>query len=61
MIRGFEQQKGRDYHDTFVLVVKFMSYKAIFALAAVLDWDVKQMDVKIAFLYDNVQETIYVR
>ena len=38
-----------------------MSYKTIFALAAALDWDVKQMNVKTAFLYDNVQETIYVR
>ena len=38
-----------------------MSYKAIFALIAALNWDVKQMNVKIVFLYDNVQETIYVR
>ena len=41
VVRGFEQQKGRDYHDTFASVVKFMSYKAIFALAAALNWDVK--------------------
>ena len=61
VVRGFEQQEGRDYHDTFASVVKPMSYKAIFALTAALDWDVKQMDVKTAFLYDNVQETIYVR
>ena len=38
-----------------------MSYKTIFALTAALDWDVKQMNVKTAFLYGNVQETIYVR
>ena len=37
-----------------------MSYKAIFALAAILNWDVKQINVKIVFLYGNVQETIYV-
>ena len=61
VIRGFEQQKSRDYHDTFASVVKLMSYKAIFALTAVLNWDVKQINVKIVFLYDNVQETIYVR
>ena len=61
VVRGFEQQKGRDYHDTFALVVKLMSYKAIFVLIAALDWNVEQMDVKIVFLYDNVQETIYVR
>ena len=38
-----------------------MSYKAIFALAAAMDWDVKQMDVKTAFLYGDVQEDIYVQ
>ena len=54
VIRGFEQQKGRDYHNTFVSVIKFMSYKTIFALIAALNWDVKQMNVKIVFLYDNV-------
>ena len=61
VVRGFEQQEGRDYHDTFASVVKPMSYKAIFALAAALDWDLEQMDVKTAFLYGNVKEEIYVR
>lgn len=61
VVRGFEQQEGRDYHDTFASVVKPMSYKAIFALAAALDWDVEQMDVKTAFLYGNVHEEIYVQ
>ena len=38
-----------------------MSYKTIFALITTLNWNVKQINVKIVFLYDNVQETIYVR
>ena len=38
-----------------------MSYKTIFVLTATSNWDVKQMNVKIVFLYDNVQETIYMR
>ena len=42
-------------------MIKFISYKAIFALTAALNWNVKQINVKIVFLYDNVQETIYVR
>ena len=61
MIRDFEQQKSRNYHNTFVSVIKFISYKTIFALTAALNWNVKQINVKIVFLYDNVQETIYVR
>ena len=59
-VRGFEQLEGLDYHETFASVVKPMSYKAIFAIAAANDWDIEQMDVKTAFLYGNVDEEIYV-
>jgi hypothetical protein len=37
VVRGFEQQEGLDFHETFASVVKPMSYKAIFALAATYD------------------------
>ena len=60
VVRGFEQQEGIDFNETFASVVKPMSYKAIFALAAALDWDLEQIDVKTAFLYGDVEETIYV-
>ena len=36
-----------------------MSYKLIFAIAAALDWEIDQMDVKTAFLYGLVEETVY--
>ena len=42
-------------------MIKFISYKTIFVLVAALNWDVKQINIKIVFLYGNVQETIYVR
>ena len=37
-----------------------MSYKIIFVIVAVNDWDLKQMNVKIVFLYKNIKEKIYV-
>lgn len=37
-----------------------MSYKALFAIAAALDYEIEQMDVKTAFLYGNVEEEVYV-
>lgn len=61
VVRGFQQREEIDYHETFASVVKPMSYKAIFAIAAAHDWEVHQMDVKTAFLYGNVQENIYVK
>ena len=59
-VRGFEQVEGLDYHETFSAVVKPMSYKAIFAIAAANDWEIEQMDVKTAFLYGNIDEEVYV-
>jgi Reverse transcriptase (RNA-dependent DNA polymerase) len=58
VVRGFEQREGLDFHETFASVVKPMSYKAIFALAAAYDWEIEQMDVKTAFLYGNINEDI---
>lgn len=60
VVRGFEQVDGRDFYETFASVVKPMSYKALFALAAALDLEIEQMDVKTAFLYGTIAEEIYV-
>ena len=59
-MRGFEQQVGLDYRETFTFVVKPMCYKALFAIAAALDLNIEQMDVRIALFYGQVQEEIYV-
>jgi hypothetical protein len=48
-VRGFTQEEGIDYDETFASVVKPMSYKALFAIAAALDLEIEQMDVKTAF------------
>ena len=60
VVRGFEQRAGLDFNETFASVVKPMSYKAIFAMAAALDYEIEQMDVKTAFLYGNIEEDIYI-
>lgn len=60
VVRGFEQQEGSGYNETFAAVVKPMSYKALFAIAAALDYEIEQMDIKTAFLYGVVEEEIFV-
>lgn len=60
VVGGFRQQQGIDYDETFAPVVKPMSYKALFAIAAALDLEFEQMDVKIAFLYGDIDHEIYV-
>jgi len=60
VVKGYEQQFGVDYAETFASVVKPMSYKALFAIAASLDLEIEQMDVKTAFLYGLLNEDVYV-
>ena len=37
-----------------------MRCKALFAIAAALDLEIEQIDAKMAFLYGNAQEDIFV-
>jgi len=60
VVRGFEQEEGVNYNETFAAVVKPMSYKALFAFAAAMDYEIEQMDVVTAFLYGPIDEEIYV-
>ena len=60
-MKNFEKLKNFDYHEIFVSMIKFMSYKAIFVIIVVNNWNIEQMNVKIAFFYDYVNEKIYVK
>jgi hypothetical protein len=60
VVRGFTQEEGIDYDETFASVVKPMSYKALFAIGAALDLEIEQMDVKTAFLYGDIDYEIFV-
>jgi hypothetical protein len=61
VVRGFEQEEGIDFNETFASVVKPMSYKALFVLACVMGWHIEQMDVKTAFLYGAIDAEVYVQ
>lgn len=57
--RGFTQQHGIDYDETFSPVVKFPSIRIILAIAASKNLQLKQFDVKTAFLNSELEEEIY--
>ena len=60
MVRGFQQREEIDYAATFASVVKYMSYKAIFALIIAKNWEIHKVDMKTAFLYCLIEGEVYV-
>jgi hypothetical protein len=48
--RGFSHQEGEYYDETFSLVARHTSIRAIISLAASMGWSLNHMDVKTAFL-----------
>jgi len=57
--RGFTQIYGVDYTDTFAPVTRLETLRLLFALAAQKDWEVRQIDVKTAYLYGDLDEEVY--
>lgn len=60
VVKGYEQQFGIDYDQTFASVVKPQTYKTLFALVAHYDLEADQMDVTTAFLYGPIDQVVYV-
>lgn len=61
VIRGFTQQYGIDYEETFSPVVKFTSIRSILSMAAMNKMMLKQFDIKTAFLYGDLNENIFMK
>ena len=57
--KGFTQTPGVDYDETFSLVAKLKSIRAMLAIAAFHDYEIWQMDVKTAFLNGKLAEDVY--
>jgi hypothetical protein len=51
VFKGFEQIYGKDYTTTTSPTARMESWRILLHLAAALNWDTQQIDVKTAFLY----------
>jgi hypothetical protein len=59
--KGFRQQAGIDYEETFSPVVNHVTIRYVFSLCAPLKLKIRQYDVSTAFLNGDIDVEIYVK
>uniref|UniRef100_A0A2N9H1V0 Integrase catalytic domain-containing protein n=1 Tax=Fagus sylvatica TaxID=28930 RepID=A0A2N9H1V0_FAGSY len=57
--KGFHQQQGIDFDETFSPVIKPPTVRMILSLAVSLNWPLRQLDVSNAFLHGILKEEVY--
>ncbi|XXG82908.1 hypothetical protein AAC387_Pa10g0782 [Persea americana] len=57
--KGYTQKEGINYEETFSLVAMLKSIWILLSIAAHLDYEIWQMDVKTAFFNSHLEEDIY--
>ncbi|GJS61239.1 retrovirus-related pol polyprotein from transposon TNT 1-94 [Tanacetum coccineum] len=58
--QGHTQDEGIDYDEVFAPVARIKAIRLFLAYASFKDFVVYQMDVKSAFLYEKIEEEVYV-
>ena len=57
--KGYTQIYGFVYYDTFSPVAKMTSICLFFSMAAMRSWSLYQLDIKNAFLHDDLVDEVY--
>ncbi|GJU45471.1 retrovirus-related pol polyprotein from transposon TNT 1-94 [Tanacetum coccineum] len=59
VVRGYHQEEGIDFEESFALVARMEAIRIFLAYAAHKSFIVFQMDVKTAFLHGTLKEDVY--
>nr|GEZ83778.1 Gag-Pol polyprotein [Tanacetum cinerariifolium] len=60
VVRGYRQEEGIDFEESFALVARMEAIRIFLAYAAHKSFSVFRMDVKTAFLHGSLKEDMYV-
>nr|GEW62577.1 hypothetical protein [Tanacetum cinerariifolium] len=60
VVRGYRQEEGIDFEESFALVARIEAIRIFLAYAAHKSFSVYQMDVKTVFLHGSLKEDVYV-
>ncbi|RVX19637.1 Retrovirus-related Pol polyprotein from transposon TNT 1-94 [Vitis vinifera] len=58
VVKGFQQKEGIDYTEIFSPVVKMSTIRLVLGMVAAENLHLEQLDVKIAFLHDDLEEDL---
>ena len=59
--KGFTQEYGIDYEETFAPVARISPVRALLTVVVASKWDLFQIDVKNAFLNEDLSEEVYMQ
>ena len=59
--KGNQQEEGVDFLETYSPVIRTATVRIVLHLAVIKRWEIKQLDVKNAFLHGDLTETVYMK
>ena len=57
--KGYTQQYGSDYYDTFSPMAKIASIRLLLSMAGMRSWPLFQLEIKNVFLHGDLVEEVY--